>query len=975
MSSSTDPSYTPEYNEKHPNFPFTRLHPPPPEWELYDIPDKTHLRNRALDLGTFKKLVRHHTWGFDVVIGDRKTKDRLLQVLKRVVYNQEASLRPTWHEFVSRQCDSGPRLLRRSYEALRISRRFPDGVQGQPLRWGGEMPKDGLEVQGTSGDRSAGLGIGMNPSINAGLSAPIQIQQPYLEDGLYNSPGINGGMVSPFASTIATTPAPLMYDRQHHLGSPGPSQMPTPMSVCRATPPSLNTPLPSIQRPSGHKSIQRLRLAVSGEIPHFTPSPAGHLFPTYGRGPVSLTSDAVSCAIVAGLLLNLNSPSLTPNTQLSTVESAFLASLSIPWSSLADTQSSTRVDELRNLCKEYVAAVNKAANPLAAINGTKTHIPLTNANVWKICANSLSQVRISYREGARGCACQGQANGKNGTKTVSGPYITTDARDGCGRDMDLDSSIRQFFAYERGVKCAKCGGDNAMVVNRQFESVPLKLVVRPDTRVSFQRHGADVVEVEYVGLAEKMQRAKFRWVGGIYPVQSTQQQTQVSYRVFWTYRTPGGVDTGALRMYDAAQLSGTIVGGVHLARTGERVPARWWTRSAGAGPLLFYEKIEDTGVSAGAALWSQTAMVGNNSSNQTQRQAYTPLQEIQNQNFSAGHSPRSMARDTPHFNNMNMDLQLSPVACPWSSSPPQIEYKTDITNLSGGTAPDAYENMLSAPAQLEHAIRDDTSRPGTWSNDNNNNNCIGWVPHSEPQRCASTTAGSTNATANGFACDSAMFMDMDMNMDMNIDAADLGLDGSLDFDTTDHIRSTYPPLPDITSSTPLATATTTVGEMTAITTTAPNTNPRTTSSPATTSVDARICDNVQTGSGTSTGVNTSTCISTPNDINWAFTMANATDRQPGSTASGDRSTTATTTATAADLQAGIEYNAFDASLDAFSNSFLPDALDTSIPPMSMRDGETVALPPNSLTLSRKRSVAGTGTDTGAGHVAEKRVKM
>lgn len=981
----SDDSYSPEYNEKHPNFPFSTLHVPPPEWELYDIPDKTHLRNRALDLATFKKLVRHHTWGFDVVIGDRKTKDRLLQVLKRIVYNQEASLRPTWHEFVSRNCDAGPRLLRQSYDALRISRRFPDGVPGQPLRWGGVLPKDTRATsqgQGTSA-RGPGTGSGISGIASQGY-VMNSMQPPYMMNT--NGNGMYGA--SPYMSTLNAPPNPtFMYD-QHHVANPilptlSNPHPPTPMSVCPPTPPLLNSQLPSTNPP--------LRLAVTGEIPHFTPSSTGTLYPTHGRGPVSLSApcDPISCTILAGILLRLNPPPTFPNqpSQLSSIESAFFTTLNIPWSALPDAASSARLDEFRTLCREYVDAVYKASNPLAAINGETRFIPLSPYNVWSICANSVPGVQTRFLEGARGCVCQSQTRnsaqsqnlGPVDMKLVNKPYITTDALDGCGRAVDLDTSIRRYFAFERGIKCTKCGRDNALALTRKFEHVPQILAIRPDPRVGFERHGSEVIDVEYVRTTDKVHRARYRWVGGMYPIDSgtqtpVQQQQlaqngqRVGYKIFWADRdsTPGAMDTGALRVYDATQLSGTIVGNVRIPvfGLGERVPAKWWAGCVAkeSSPMLFYEKFEDTGTAAAWGLDLGQGPIG------TELQPLnTPLEadirrgtSSQSVSLAPSQHPDGLG-GIQNAGSIDIDpnVQFSPGPLHWSSSG-HVDFKADISdsNMRSSIYSDALDNIFSHPGQLASS-----STPVTQDNNGSDGgNVVTWVSHSESQPNSSTGA----TTGSKFSDDSRMFMALDPNFDMGVNMGIETTDSdSLHFASggSTGVTSTYSALPEVTSSSGALPATTATAKPGPSIATATASTGALVVDPQLTMPDAK---STEENTNTTATIPASTTIS--EDMNWVFDFPGATNSNnthPNPTSANRDSITATPTPTAPTptLPLAPTYNAFDASLDAYNNSLSSEASspDAKQPPTTAQTNTTPLVPSAFSSTPAHTSTTGTNT--------------
>ncbi|KAL1957560.1 hypothetical protein VTO42DRAFT_5787 [Malbranchea cinnamomea] len=1093
-STSIDDDYSPEYNEKYPNFPLDRLQVPPPEWELYDIPDKTHLRNRALDLATFKKLVRHHTWGFDVVIGERKTKDRLLQVLKRIVYNQEPHLRPTWHEFVSRKCDAGPRLLKRSYNALRISRRFPDGVPGQPLRWGGNG--SGSQSQqcqqgqlARQQPRGGGFGMPMLPGeLQSVFTPPVSVGSvpnrgvvPQIPCSLWGkglpgtcagSPGIDAASVTP---DLPSTMMPAyIYDQEpppakSPAAGPGPTRILTPVQICMPTPPQAHATMPAVQSSPTSRSrtgynpltatrgqISHLRLSISGDIPRFTFDPNGSYFPYRGRGPASKgLSDAIDCAIVVGRLLNLSTTAST--IDISGVEQAYLDALSVNWDVLSDNQSAERAQEFRNCVGEYMNASGKDfLSPLGTINVNSSPSPLTPANVWKLCTRSLSLAQLRYLESVQGCSCQcgTSTRMKKSTRAVSTPYITTDALDA----GDLDSSISRFFAYERMTICQHCGAADSVIVRRRFEQLPLHLVIRPDPRVCFASHSADRIELDYMDThTGAVWKAGYRWLGGIYPVPADQiqnpqpqrhypspsssslgryyqQSQQTAFKVLWTDAARGEVDTGALRVYDAGQVSGAIVGGVQLNQLnpnqgrGERVPAKWWAQ-AGVTPLLFYEKV-DVELSAPADVASGVfgsppsdsqgpPQIQASASRGTISKARSNVMPARTQ-MTASPSrvgselpkrvrpceSREISRQLPQHgpgpqlvNTAQASPSPAPVpaasSSPWSSSPlrAEVDFKpgsgTRTQQESSSSGRELDDGILSAQSQTGNADRAPSTADKTSSFSSLGSGIVG-------MRQESVTAGvATASEARGRQAQrqslrttpSPTFMAMDMDIALGLIPTTLGL--GLDSIPLGHPTTSSAPPPD-QAKTEGAGAGVAAGQVSSEATIPaphgqhPLSSPAFPSPPPATAVPG-------------------------SDLNWALDLLGATQtfHVPTNAECSGSIAGAGSGAGSGTLDLGLEYNAFDVSFDLLNNSanatttnpatgtpstatvLLPSP---SVPVVGTTSASTggnassvcveptmqnsyCAQPTNMTAASRKRSLS-FSSETASGHASEhKRAKM
>ncbi|KAI2084905.1 hypothetical protein LOZ36_004406 [Ophidiomyces ophidiicola] len=628
-----------EVNENYPDFDYNRLQPPPEEWELYDIPDKTHLRNRALDLKTFKKLVKHHSWGIHVIIGERRTKERLLQVLKRIIFNQTPQLRPTWHEFISRNCDAGPRLLRRSYNALQISRNYPTGVPGQSIYL---RPLNAQKAQ-----------LALQPS-NQSIAFTHASNQPgQIETGNYPA-GPNDS-----SNTIPSEPPGFMTGSNIHqnmafdLGNPMPLlpinydlQMPQNPSFLHPLPPApaigqsnqyynpsrfvrpnqtsreqlptlpvtdtadvveaieravMSFPYQELQRhqnarqiarpirnyiatsslhltlstPRLYSTISHIRAIIEGNIPAFRFAPNGSRYPFRGRGPVSGRDTTPIDCAIVVGVLLDAGSTIADYTNGTSVK---------PSPSLLENAFLDALHVNWEVLSETASVGRRDEFRDTLVDWlTGRGLAVSPTNVWSLCTESFRQFFITYTEQLHPCACQ---EAQPSTLPFTTKFVTPEFQDGDAAGVDAATLLERFFHSSQQFNCSLCGSLKSNHIERKFGDLPWRLVVRVDQRTLLQSHAARSISFDYVDSDSIPQKATYRWLGGIYCVLIGQSY---HFRVYWNDNERGEIDNGAIRVYDGTQVSGSIIGGLRATKTLQRIPPSWW--AGGAPPLLFYEKI------------------------------------------------------------------------------------------------------------------------------------------------------------------------------------------------------------------------------------------------------------------------------------------------------------------------------------------------------------------------------------------------
>ncbi|WEW62001.1 hypothetical protein PRK78_007501 [Emydomyces testavorans] len=644
--SSSDGGHT-EVNENYPDFDYNRLQAPPEEWELYDIPDKTHLRNRALDLRTFKILVKHHTWGIHVVVGERRTKERLLQVLKRVIFNQAPNLRPTWHEFISRNCDAGPRLLRRSYNALQISRNYPHGMPGESIYLqppGTHNPQLGVPP-GLQAAPFTHISNQLGPLGATNFSAVPHAGQntlPPMQAGLLSAPVHEQTQVSEPAKTSSFLPA--NYDTQ--LPSTNNVILPT-QDISRYSgqaAPELEWSIPSRAQtvsPASIRSSMEQTSALSASntcevIEAVERAVMSFPYKALQRHPDAEQTTCQAPNVIASPNLCLTSSTPRLNSTFSHIRAVIVGEIpalafdptGIPYpyrgrgpvsrpdttavdcaivsgalldagSTIADRGDDTNwTYRLSRLEKAFLDTLRINWNILSDADSANRRdelrdilvdwfsnrgISMVPANVWSVCTESFKQFHIRYTEQLHPCACQ-RAAPTSAPHTVS--FVSPEFYEEDAEGIDLADLLARFFQPSHWYNCPQCGSPDSNRIDRVFGELPWRLVIRLDQRTMLQSHALRYITFEYTDSNRLPQQATYRWLGGIYCVLIGQEY---HFRVYWNDNERGEADNGAIRVYDGTQLAGAIVGGLRAARSSQWIPNTWWVGDA--PPLLFYEKV------------------------------------------------------------------------------------------------------------------------------------------------------------------------------------------------------------------------------------------------------------------------------------------------------------------------------------------------------------------------------------------------
>ncbi|KAM5445697.1 hypothetical protein MaudCBS49596_007252 [Microsporum audouinii] len=619
----------PEVNEYFPNFDFSLLTIPPPDWELYDIPDKTHLRNRAFDLKTFKRLVKHHSWGFDVVIKERKTKEILLQVLKRIIYNHETKHRPSWHQFVSRDCDSGPRLLRQSYNPPQFSRRIPRGVP----EWKYSLPEEitpATAMAQSDANAREERSLPDDASVTTQACEPLRPAPPrdtiiplkYRPTASFPShqnPIINQDSTNPGSSQRRGTasrffPPTRTGIQGHATYSPEYQALKNIRTATKVTPNQsqldyllrrfisrrayglLDSPLhneiPSAQirfiRDSvtgpiiGATTFSHLRLSVSEDRTHIFFDDQGALYPFRCRGPLSRNgiSDVVDCIIVAGLLTHAGSTIIDKTARLnrakifSPPENAFIHAL-------RDCSNDILSDDSVSTVKERLwDAYNQHYQPDLPFAERPVMDP---ARIWAAFTGPFAQFQFSYTDNYVSCSHSG---GTTESVTCRRTVASVGYQDNDNKGVEISALLQRFFRNNTAFKCPNGVNSCSRKRERLFESTPLRLVIQPHRQSRILNTCASSIKVRFANTDGEMIEEEYIFIGGIY---RDEKNGMAHHRLCWNDKDNESDGGRFLQIYDASQISGMVPGGIRPRNPYEIAPSTWWVN--GYPALLFFEKI------------------------------------------------------------------------------------------------------------------------------------------------------------------------------------------------------------------------------------------------------------------------------------------------------------------------------------------------------------------------------------------------
>ncbi|KAL2869794.1 uncharacterized protein BJX67DRAFT_321244 [Aspergillus lucknowensis] len=295
-----------------------------------------------------------------------------------------------------------------------------------------------------------------------------------------------------------------------------------------------------------------------------------------GRGPVYTDdSSVVDCMITVGKMLDAGSTNADRSdpqwdTKLSRLQRAFIELSDANWD-LCTFETGAQMKG------GFVQILRQAIYQFG--DQTPSAVPL----LWKAVARHLGQVAFKFEQTRNPCKCTITPQASE-AKTLC--YMAPDFYPSDSTGVTMQALFERTFQARQGWPCQNCG-DGENVLEKSFHTLPLRLAVTLDPRVSIIDHTDDITFLyRPVGYVEQRTVGVYRWIGGIY-------QDRGAYRVFWNDTRRGEVNDGRVCEYDST-LHGLIVseepnGEGFDEQPKHRVPPRWWDSKP--VPLLFYERV------------------------------------------------------------------------------------------------------------------------------------------------------------------------------------------------------------------------------------------------------------------------------------------------------------------------------------------------------------------------------------------------
>ncbi|KKZ68217.1 hypothetical protein EMCG_06108 [[Emmonsia] crescens] len=326
-----------------------------------------------------------------------------------------------------------------------------------------------------------------------------------------------------------------------------------------------------------------------------------------GRGPTGdggfdgVLYYALDCALVAARLLDAGctkADRANPywHRMLSDLEKTFLELVWRNWGDDLDKHYPTP-KQLRDSLSEYAATLKHKI-----IEDLKTGQTVVNKwpikSVWESCTKSFCQFLVRYDQHSKHHYPCGSSNEPRSSSARCIP-LKANRRD--PSKNTIEAQMAGFFTDNYWTKCDGCErlakepgkGDRTnptkghIETQRRFHELPLRLAFMTDPNAWPGSHTASNIVINYRDWNGKCERATYRWLGGIYPIE---QHNCCRYVVFWNDHERYETDSGKLRKYDAQEGNGRIIRGfASMGNGSERVPLSDLQR--GQPALLFYEQV------------------------------------------------------------------------------------------------------------------------------------------------------------------------------------------------------------------------------------------------------------------------------------------------------------------------------------------------------------------------------------------------
>ncbi|KAF7590686.1 hypothetical protein BBP40_002521 [Aspergillus hancockii] len=574
-----DPKYSglgPPLHDPDLNEPMVKLADLPEPPDRYLVCGRTleeAAKARKFTSAEAKDVVRFHGWGIDMGIQGNSTTFSCIKALWKLFYHQADKHRPqNFDEIKDFTRDAGPRLFQCSInipDFLPISRYYPrPPPEHKTPEPGYHRPFDALDGRLDS----------------------------YIEQMLY--PVFGGPKEISNGPTELEAPRPPMTS--HVAGNRNQHKMRLPQAMARSVIEAVEKTIlqfayedlarhPSAASQDGQVHLvasteEDLRKANIGSFPATSYvslaadygssnglvfSPDGDEYPYRGRGPVYRNnSSSIDSMIVVGKLLDAGSTVLDRKDtdwreRFTNVEKAFIEATETNWDLCSRGDSRDRFWAVLAAETENV--------------GVGVQSPLLD--MWRTATDHFGQFLFSYQEKIFFCGCTNTdpAEALYTSTIVQPPTRPEDQKTG----VSMQQLVARSFAPEYVSPCGLCRTTRGVTCWKKFRSIPMRLAITLDGNVPVKKHTQDI-SIDYITDRGQRGTASYRWLGGIYCKDG-------HYRVYWTDHKRGETDSGEIRVYDSAMVSGVIVGGIPQAHRDDKVPQEWWKNKP--VPLIFYERI------------------------------------------------------------------------------------------------------------------------------------------------------------------------------------------------------------------------------------------------------------------------------------------------------------------------------------------------------------------------------------------------
>ncbi|KAB8234288.1 uncharacterized protein BDW43DRAFT_310316 [Aspergillus alliaceus] len=566
-----DFKYNPELN--YPMVKLADLPEPPSNWRVCGRTATEASKARKATSEEAKRWVRFHSWGIDMGVKGDLTNLRCFKVLWKLFYYQQDKHRPQNFEQIKdfQMRDAGPRLLQCSLDdpdLLPISRFYPHPPPTTKIPSEGfHRPLDALQSRPDSHIEQMLYPVYGEPKeVNNALEEIEVSPAQSTNNSMGNSNKRNLHLPKVMARTVieAVERAVMQFAYEDLARHRSAATQDGRVHLTATTEEDLQQ-----ANIGSFPATSHVKLATDPDNPcGLIFSADGDKYPYRGRGPVYCNnSSAIDSIIVVGKLLDAGSTVIDRKDpewceRFTNVEKAFIEATDVNWDLCSRGNSRDRFWSM-------MAAATESA-------GADAQSSLLD--MWRVSTDHFGQFLFTYHEQIAFCPpCTENATdaAHHSCAIVMPPTCPEDTK-----GVSMQQLISRSFASEYITRCGECQ-DKAVVCRRKLHDLPIRLAVTLDGTVPVKKHTRDV-SFDYITKEGKRGTAAYRWLGGIYSKDN-------HYRVYWSDNERGEADTGEIKIYDSAMLSGVIVGGIAQAHRDDKVPESWWKNKP--VPLLFYERI------------------------------------------------------------------------------------------------------------------------------------------------------------------------------------------------------------------------------------------------------------------------------------------------------------------------------------------------------------------------------------------------